>query len=188
LTLAEANRMLSLVLPVQESLAMRAKTLAAAALLWLAAPAAQAAPPTVEEAKALLTTVVALNNKYPFGAGPQKFVAVHSTPLMHAYFTDAYCKSWDRAMTKNGQEPVFDGDGLDGSQEVKRLALGDVSVDGDTVKATLTRYSAQGEAPAKETLMLKLAREGGKLKIDDIGDDAGDGTGLKWRRAYLDGV
>ena len=167
---------------------MRAKILAAAALLWLSTPAAQAAPPTVDEAKALLTTVVALNNKYPFGSlGPQKFVAVHSTPLMRAYFSEAYCRSWDRAMTKNKEQPVFDGDGLDGTQEVKKLAFVDVAVDGDTVKATLTRF-ADGAAPAKETLVLKLTREGGKLKIDDIGDDPGDGSGLKWRRAYLDGV
>lgn len=169
---------------------MRAKIVGAALLFTLAGSAAPAtaAPPTVEEARALLTTVVDLNNKYPFGAlGPNRFVAVHSTPLMRAYFSAAYVKSWDRAMTKNKEQPVFDGDGLDGTQEVKKLAFVDASVDGDIVKATLTRY-ADGAAPEKETLTLKLVRENGNLKIDDIGDDLGDGSGLKWRRAYLDGV
>ena len=161
---------------------MRAKILAAALLFTLAGSAAPAtaAPPTVEEAKALHTTVVDLNNKYTFGAlGPNRFVAVHSTPLMRASFSAAYVKSWDRAMAKNKDQPVFDGDGLDGTQEVKKLAFVDASVDGDIVKATLIRY-ADGAAPEKETLRLKLVRENGKLKIDDIGDDLGDGSGLKW--------
>ena len=151
---------------------------------------AAAAAPAASDAAAqgLIAEVIRLNNQYPFGSLKEnKFFDVHSTPLMHRYFTSGYCHSWDRAMTFNKQMPVWDADPINGEQMVGRLDLKSVSIEhGDTATATVLRISGQGDKPATQTIVFKLVRENGQLKIDNI--RRGQGGSQTWYRTYLDRV